>query len=124
MRLSILILEDQAAMRAQLRDFLQAAYPAALVAEAANAEQALAACRDRPPHVVLMDIGLPDGDGISLTARIRAMRPAIQVVIVSHYSALTYVERAFAAGAGAYVAKESVATDLLPALARLIGGQP
>lgn len=112
----MLIVEDQDYMRRMLREFLQAAYPDKNILEAGDGRSALASCSKRRPRVVLMDIRLPDANGIELTAKIKDMLPGTAVIIVSSLSGSPYTERAQAAGATAFVAKENIHRDLLPAI--------
>jgi len=66
----MLIVEDQDLMRRTLREYLQSAYANAVILEAADGARALELCRDQRPQLVLMDIGLPDANGIDVTAQI------------------------------------------------------
>ena len=118
MTLNFLIVEDQAAMRAQLREFVQAAYPRAEIAVAADGAAALAAVEAQAPDLVLMDIQLPDADGIALTSLLLARLPKAKVIIVSQHSAGVYLTRAAQAGAFAYVSKHRIVEELLPLLER------
>ena len=121
---TVLIVEDQALMRQTLHDFLQHAFPDCDFREAADGASALQACNDYRPVLVLMDRCLPDADGINLTARLLSLYPGIQVIVVSHTSGEVYVERALAAGARAYLVKDNLTTDLIPAVAAAIGVPP
>ena len=112
----MLIVEDQAYMRRTLRKFLQSAFPEWEIHEAGKGSSALAQCREHSPSVVLMDIDLPDANGIELTADIKQMLPATAVIIVSNYSSAEYVRRALAAGATAYVTKDAVERELISAV--------
>ena len=116
----ILIVEDQASMRAQLRDFVQLLYPDALVAESGDGFAALVFCATHRPDVMLMDISLPDLDGLRLAAHIRVQFPEIRVIVVSHHAAGIYRERSKAAGVFGYVSKDKVATELLPLIMRAL----
>lgn len=120
----MLIVEDQDYMRRMLREFLQTAFPDRNIHEAADGRSALALCSERRPRVVLMDIGLPDANGIELTARIKDMLPGTAVIMVSSLSGSPYVERAKAAGAAAFVAKENIHRDLLPAISAALQPGP
>ena len=117
----MLIVEDHQAMRAALRQLVQSAYPGADIHEAADGAGALELCRSHRPRLVLMDIGLPDTNGIELTARIKTMLPECNVIVVSQYADSVYVERAHAAGAYAYISKETVHRELLPAMGLALG---
>jgi DNA-binding NarL/FixJ family response regulator len=112
----MLIVEDQDFMRRVLREFLQSAFPDKNIMEAEDGHSALVLCRERHPGVVLMDVGLPDANGIELTAQVKQMLPDTAVIIVSTHTGSAYTERARAAGAFAYVAKDAVHQELLPAI--------
>lgn len=121
---TVLIVEDQALMRQTLRNFLQGAFPSCNFCEAADGASALEACKTHVPLLVLMDKCLPDADGVELTARLKSLYPDIQVIVVSHRSGEAYVKHALAAGARAYVVKDDLFTDLIPAVAAAIGIAP
>jgi DNA-binding NarL/FixJ family response regulator len=118
--LDMMIVEDHQALRAALREVLKSTYPDANILEAPDGARALELCRSQRPRLVLMDIGLPDTNGIELTARVKAMLPECNVIIVSQHAAPIYVERALEAGAYAYVTKDTAHRELLPAVARAL----
>jgi two-component system response regulator EvgA len=119
----ILIVDDHAAIRELLRDHLLSAHPECVVLDAADGATALAICRQHRPRIVLMDVGLPDADGIELCARFRALEPGMEVIIVSHHVAGEYVGRARAAGAFAYVAKDRIFHELTSFTARALAAR-
>lgn len=116
----MLIVEDLDLMRRMLREYLQAEYPQAAILEAASGARALDLCRSRGPDVVLMDVGLPDANGIDVAAQIREMLPKTAVIVVSQHDAGAFVERARAAGAFAYITKSEVYRQLLPTISRAL----
>jgi len=118
---TVLIVEDQALLRQTMRKLLQDAFPDCNFLEAADGASALEACNAYRPVLVLMDKCLPDADGIELTARLKKLYPAIQVIVVSYRSGEIYVQRALAAGARAYLVKDNLTTNLIPAVAAAIG---
>ena len=121
---TVLIVEDQALLRRTLRELLQDAFPDCNFLDAADGASALEACNAYRPVLVLMDKCLPDADGIELTARLKILYPAIQVIVISYRSGEVYVQRALAAGARAYVVKDDLVRDLIPAVAAAIGIPP
>jgi len=123
-RIAMLIVEDQDFMRQMLREYLQSAYPDAAIIEAADGARALELCRSRSPQLVLMDVGLPDANGIDLTAQVKEMLPDTAVIIVSQHAGRAYVERARAAGAFAYITKDKVYRELLPTVGRALDRAP
>jgi len=113
-RHSLLIVEDQAFMRALLRDFLQSSITGIDVSEAGDGARARKLAGERRPQVVLLDINLPDVNGLELTAEIKKLLPDTQVIVVTSLTAGAYVEHARAAGAIGFVTKEKIYTDLVP----------
>ena len=120
----MLIVDDHQAMRAALRGLVQSTYPGANLLEAGDGARALALCQSQRPRLVLMDVTLPDANGTELTARIKAMLPQCHVIVVSQHSAPIYRERAHEAGAHAYITKDMVHRELLPAIERALGPRP
>ena len=118
---TILIVEDQDVMRAMLREFVQSAFPGCAILDAANGERARQLCTEHRPRLVLMDVSLPDANGIELTASIKAAAPAIAVIVVSYLTGRIYREQALAAGANAFVSKDRLLSDLIPAAAAALG---
>ena len=120
----VLIVDDQPLLRRLMREFLQSPFPGCNFREAADGAGALEACNAYLPDLILMDICLPDADGIELTAQLGTLHPGIPVIVVSHMSGEVYVQQALAAGARAYVCKDHLVTDLVPAVAAAIGIPP
>ena len=120
----MLIVEDQDFIRRMLVEFVQSAYPDAAIMEAADGARALQLCRSSCPRLVLMDVTLPDANGIELTAQIKEMLPETEVVIVSQHAVEAYVERAHAAGAFAYITKDKLYRELFPTIDRALGRAP
>jgi DNA-binding NarL/FixJ family response regulator len=116
----ILIVEDNRHMRHLLIEIVRPAFAPSTVLEAADASSATRLCRDTRPDLVLMDVALPDGNGIALTAEIKSLLPTSKVVIVSNHRSRACQDAAATAGAAAYVFKDEVLDKLLPALALVL----
>lgn len=121
---TVLIVEGHSLMRHVMRGFLQSAFPSCGFREAADGAGALEACKTYRPRLVLVDGCPSDASGIELTARLRTLYPGMPVIVVSHKSGAVYVRQALAAGARAFVGKDHIATELVPAVAVAIGVQP
>ncbi len=119
--MTLLIVEDQDLMRKTLHRFLRQTFPDWTLLEAADGAGALAAFAEHRPDVVLMDILLPDADGIALTVQAKAMLPDVKVIFVSYLGGETHVARARAAGGSAYVMKDRLFSDLVPAIVAVAG---
>ena len=117
----MLIVEDNGLMRAALLQFLQSAFPGRAIHDVADGASALAFVRERRPRLVLMDVSLPDANGIELTAEIKAQFPEIRVIVVTQLEGSHYIEHARAAGAYAYVTKDKIYQKLLPLARRVLG---
>jgi DNA-binding NarL/FixJ family response regulator len=120
---TILIVDDNRHMRRLLQELLQAAWLGSSILQAADANGAISLCRQAAPNVVVMDIGLPDLDGIEATSIIRLLNPEIAVVILSSHDGRAYRDAARSAGAAAYVAKTEVSTALIPAITAALNGR-
>jgi PAS domain S-box-containing protein len=119
-RRSILIVEDGDAIRASLRDWLGNAYPSDLFLEARSGEEAISISEARELDIVLMDVNLPDMNGIDTTRHIKRRVPRTQVVMLSAHEAPEYQRAAAGAGAIAYVPKRRLHDNLLPLLDSLL----
>ena len=123
-RKTVLIVEVQALLRRTMCDFLQDAFPDCDFLDVADGASALHACKAYRPHLVLMDKCLPDADGIELTARLNMLYPGIQVIVISYRSGEIYAKSALAAGARAYLIKDNLSAELIPAVAAALGIAP
>jgi DNA-binding NarL/FixJ family response regulator len=115
----VLIVEDQAPMRATLRDFLTLSFSAWQVLEAADGVTAMRVFTEHRPPLVLMDVCLPDTNGIELARRIKAEAPETVVVVMSIQTGPHVAEQALAAGAAAFIGKDRLSTELAPLIAKL-----
>jgi DNA-binding NarL/FixJ family response regulator len=120
----VLIVDDQPSMRGALRYLATLCLPAARIALAVDGAQALVQVDALRPDLVIMDVQLPDADGIDLTRRIRESLPHTKVIVVSIDPSKANMLRARAAGAFAFVAKERLYADLQPLLIALRDAGP
>lgn len=112
MSVRILIADDHGVMRKGLRLQLEQQGDLAVVGEAADGRVAVQMAIELKPDVVLMDIGMPNLNGIEATAQILKENSKIAVVILSMHSDEEYLLRALGAGARGYLMKESAEADL------------
>ncbi len=102
----VMIVDDHLMVRDGLRVFLSVYDDIKVVAEADDGEQAIALCRGVMPEVVLMDLLMPNMDGIEATRRIRSEDDSIQVIALTSFAEQELVEKAFRAGAISYLMKD------------------
>jgi two-component system, NarL family, response regulator NreC len=119
----IVLADDHTVMRNGLRLLLERQPNLKVVGEAADGRQAVAITESAIPDVVIMDIGMPNLNGIEATRQIVAHSPRTAIAILSMHSDESYVIRALKAGARAYLLKDSAEADLLAAVRALTEGK-
>jgi DNA-binding NarL/FixJ family response regulator len=120
----VLIADDQALVRAGFRMVLEAEDDIAVVGEAANGEQAVHGAQRLAPDVVLMDIRMPELDGIAATRRIACGGDgAPRVLILTTFDLDEYVYDALGAGASGFLLKDSPPEQLVTAIRVVAGGE-
>jgi two-component system, NarL family, response regulator NreC len=115
-QIRILLADDHTVMRAGLRLLLERQPDLVVVGEAEDGRQAVALADSQEPDVAVMDIGMPNLNGIEAARQIAAKHPQTSVVILSMHSDESYVMRALKAGARAYLMKDSAEADLIRAI--------
>lgn len=115
-RIGVLIVDDHAMVRQGLRTFLSLHDTIEVVGEAANGLEAVEQVRQRRPDVVLMDLVMPELDGIEATRRIRTLSPETQVLALTSFTEDEKVFPAIEAGALGYLLKDVSPEDLVQAI--------
>jgi DNA-binding NarL/FixJ family response regulator len=115
-KIRVLICDDQTLFREGLRDVLDDERDIEIVSEASNGNEAVNLARKHQPDVILMDIRLPQMDGISATRVIRKECPKANVVILSSYEDEAHVLEAIQAGANGYLSKMLPVKELVAAI--------
>ncbi|MBI5743110.1 MAG: response regulator transcription factor [Elusimicrobia bacterium] len=113
---TVLIADDQTLFREGIKDLLEDEKGITVVGEASNGPEAVAMAKKIKPDVILMDIKLPQMDGVSATRIIRKECPATNVLILSSYEDEAHVTEAIQAGANGYLSKMLPASELVHAL--------
>lgn len=121
--LRVLLADDHALLREGLRALLASSGDIEVVAEVANGREALERALALKPDVVLMDIGMPDMNGIDATALLRERLPAARVIVLSMHGDAEHVYRALEAGASGYLLKESAAAEVIAAVRAVHAGR-
>jgi len=104
-KIRVLIVDDIADTRENIRKLLQFEKDMDVIGGAGTGRQAIDLTRELKPDVVIMDINMPDMDGITTTEVIRQQNPAVQIVILSVQGDASYMRRAMLAGARDFLTK-------------------
>jgi two-component system, NarL family, response regulator NreC len=122
-RIRILLADDHTVMRRGLRLLLEQQTDFHVVAEADDGRQAVELAAAQHPNVAVLDIGMPNLNGIEATRQMRAADPSISVVVLSMHADESYVLRALKAGAKGYLLKNSAEADLIQAVRAVAEGK-
>lgn len=117
-KIRVVIVDDVSETRENVRKLLQFETDVDVVGLARTGKEAIQLSQELNPDVVLMDINMPDMDGITATEAIRSQQPAVQVVILSVQSDQNYMRRAMLAGARDFLTKPPMGDELISAIRR------
>jgi DNA-binding NarL/FixJ family response regulator len=123
LQIRIVLADDHTIIRSGLRLLLEQQPDFKVVAEASDGRQAVQLVSKHHPNVVILDIGMPELNGIEATRQIVAQDPHPDVVILSMHSDESYVLRALKAGARAYILKNAAEADLIRAVQAVSEGK-
>jgi len=118
----VLLVDDDALVRAGLRLILSSTDDIEVVGETDDGAGAVTAVREHRPDVVLMDIRMPQMDGITATAALRALDPPPQVIVLTTFQADEHVVAALRAGASGFLVKDTPPEDILAAIRLVAAG--
>src|SRR5215813_5965100 len=119
----VLLADDHDILRDGLKALLTMAGDISVVGEARTGREAVAEAERLHPDVVLMDITMPELDGVEATRRIRQVAPEVRVLFLTMHEAEEYFFRALRAGASGYIIKRTAASDLLAAVRAVARGE-
>ena len=122
-RIRILLADDHAVVRQGFKMILSAQPDMEIVGEAGNGREAVQLAEELRPDVVVMDVAMPELNGIEATRRLAASSPHARVVALSMHKDSVYVREILRAGARGYLLKDSPAPDLLMAVRAVASGE-
>lgn len=122
-KIRILLADDHAVVRQGFRMILQAQPDMEIVGEAGNGREAVEIAENLQPDVVVMDVAMPELNGIEATRRLAASTPRVRVLALSMHKDSVYVREILRAGAHGYLLKDSIDTDLLAAVRAVARGE-
>ncbi|MET0729521.1 MAG: response regulator transcription factor [Acidimicrobiales bacterium] len=119
----VFLLDDHEIVRRGLRELLDAEDDLQVVGEAGTAEEAYGRIPATSPNVAVLDVRLPDGDGVEVCREIRSKHPEIACIMLTSYSDDEAVYAAIMAGAAGYVLKQVRGSDLVDGIRRVAAGE-
>ena len=122
MSITILIADDHRVVLDGLRLLLETKGDIKVVGEAVTGREAVQKARELKPDIVIMDIAMPELNGIEATEQISRLLPATRIIILSMHSTTEHVMRALKAGAQGYLLKESTGAELMDAVRAVSAG--
>jgi DNA-binding NarL/FixJ family response regulator len=122
-RKRVLIVDDHPMMRTGLAQLIDNEKDLKVCAEADNAREAMDIAVDQALDLILLDISLPDKNGLELIKDIRALKPGLPILVVSMHDESLYAERVLRAGGRGYIMKQEGGKKLLQAMRQVLGGQ-
>jgi DNA-binding NarL/FixJ family response regulator len=119
----VLLADDHGIVRKGLRFVLEQERGMSVTAEASNGREALRMCEELKPEIAILDIAMPQLNGIEAVSLIRKASPQTACLILSMHSDETYILRALSAGAKGYILKDAVEDEILPAVRSVLSGK-
>jgi len=119
----VLLADDHSIVRAGLCRIVEESGDMTVVAEAADGKKAIQKARDTDPDVAVIDISMPEFDGLEVTTRLLDDHPELPVIILTMHEEEQYVVRTIEAGAMGYITKKSAPEKLVNAIRKVLAGQ-
>lgn len=118
----ILIVDDHALVRRGMGHVVRESFPDAVVIEAGSADEAMRTMETDPVDIALVDVRMPDSDGLDLLHDMKAKWPDVPVIMLTTFDHAQYVRRALAEGAAGYMLKDATPEDLEQAIKVALSG--
>jgi two-component system response regulator NreC len=118
--LNVVLAEDHSTVREGIKMLVNAQVDMRVVGEAGNGLAAIKAVREKRPDVVVMDISMPEMNGLKATKKLKAEFPKLKILTLTRHTDDSFLEQLIAAGASGYVLKQSAPADLINAI-RTVG---
>jgi DNA-binding NarL/FixJ family response regulator len=119
----LLLADDHGIVRKGLRFVLESEPDLVVAAEASNGREAVRLCEELQPDIAILDIAMPQLNGIEAVSLIAKASPKTQAIILSMHADETYILRALSAGAKGYMLKDAVEDEILPAVRAVLRGK-
>jgi len=120
----VLLADDHAVMRRGIRNILEAETDIEVVGEAGDGREAICLAEKLKPHVMVVDLGMPELNGLDAIRHMRREQPEVELLVFSMHDSEELIREAFSAGARGYVLKTDAAADLTEAVKSLSRHKP
>ncbi|HEX8145477.1 MAG TPA: response regulator transcription factor [Pyrinomonadaceae bacterium] len=121
-RLRILLVEDHEIVREGVRTMVSAQADMEVIGEAGDGRTAIRLAEELRPDIVVMDISMPDMNGLQATEKLKQLRPEIKILTLSRHTDVGFLQQILGAGASGYVLKQSTSTELIRAIRTVAAG--
>jgi two-component system response regulator NreC len=122
-KIRVLLADDHTILRQGLKMLLNAQSDMEVIGEASDGHQAISEANRLQPDIILMDITMPDMNGIAATSQVRRQRPDVRVLVLTMHENEEYLFQALRAGASGYILKEAADTELITAIRAVQAGR-
>jgi len=119
----ILVIDDHGVVRLGVKQILEESFPHVEVGEADTAQKGIAAVQEEPWDLAIVDISLPDQNGLELLCELHSIAPRLPLMVLSLHPEEQYAVRAFRAGAMAYLTKQTAPEELARAVKQVLTGR-
>jgi two-component system response regulator NreC len=120
--IKLMLVDDHDVVRTGLRSFLETQPGFEVIAEAKNGLQALEKAREAQPDIVLMDITMPEMDGMEATLQFKQLYPDCQILVLTVHADKQYFMKMLSVGASGYITKHAAADELVAAIKAVAAG--
>jgi len=120
--IKLMLVDDHEVVRTGLRSFLETQPGFMVIAEAKNGLEALEKAEEALPDIVLMDITMPDMDGMETTQKLKSLHPECQILVLTVHTDKQYFMKMLEAGASGYITKQAAADELVAAIQAVAAG--
>ena len=122
-QIKILTVDDHPILREGIASIIHGEHDMVVVGEASTGREAIEVFRNKRPDVTLMDLQMPDLNGIDAIVTIRQEQPQARIIVLTTYEGDVLARRALKAGASGYILKDLIRTELLDAIRAVYGGR-
>lgn len=123
-KITVVLADDHSILRAGLKMLLESQNDIEVVAEAENGNQAVQACQQHQPDILILDLSMPEGSGLPVIEKIKKESPKTKTIVLTMHLDIEWIKSSISAGALGYIVKKYAETELLMAIRSVHQGIP